>query len=84
MALNNAPDEISITLDKNSAAFSCKFVGSDKDVLFLWTVLASETADKLGIPLQVLLDMTAHVAPTVAKKLAESSGTRINFKLPRK
>lgn len=82
MALKDIPNEVSIVMDRGDTGFTVKFVGSPKDILFLWSILTREVAKKLGAPLSVMAHMVM-VTRNFDKFLDESKDFRIDMTIPR-
>lgn len=82
MALKDIPNEVSVVMDEGDKGFIVKFVGTQKDILFLWALLTREVSKKLGAPLSVM----AHMVMTTRnfdKVLDESKDFRIDMKIPK-
>ena len=82
MALKDIPNEVSVVMGEGDKGFIVKFVGTQKDILFLWALLTREVSKKLGAPLSVM----AHMVMTTRnfdKVLDESKDFRIDMKIPK-
>lgn len=82
MALKDIPNEVSVVMDEGSKGFTVKFVGSQKDILFLWALLTREVSKKLGAPLSVMAHMVM-VTRNFDKFLDNSKDFRIDMKIPK-
>lgn len=82
MALKDIPNEVSVVMDEGDKGFTVKFVGTQKDILFLWALLTREVSKKLGAPLSVMAHMVM-VTKNFDKVLDESKDFRIDMKIPK-
>lgn len=82
MALKDIPNEVSVVMDEGDKGFIVKFVGTQKDILFLWALLTREVSKKLGAPLSVMAHMVM-VTKNFDKVLDESKDLRIDMKIPK-
>ena len=82
MALKDIPNEVSVVMDEGGKGFTVKFVGSQKDILFLWALLTREVSKKLSAPLSVMAHMVM-VTKNFDKVLDESKDFRIDMKIPK-
>lgn len=82
MALKDIPNEVSVVMDEGGKGFTVKFVGSQKDILFLWALLTREVSKKLGAPLSIMAHMVM-VTKNFDKVLDESKDFRIDMKIPK-
>ena len=82
MALKDIPNEVSVVMDEGDKGFTVKFVGSPKDILFLWAILTREVSKKLGAPLSVMAHMVM-VTRNFDKLLDNSKDFRIDMKIPK-
>lgn len=82
MALKDIPNEVSVVMDEGDKGFIVKFVGTQKDILFLWALLTREVSKKLGAPLSVMAHMVM-VTKNFDKVLDESKDFRIDMKIPK-
>lgn len=82
MALKDIPNEVSVVMDEGDKGFTVKFVGSPRDILFLWAILTREVSKKLGAPLSVMAHMVM-VTRNFDKLLDNSKDFRIDMKIPR-
>lgn len=82
MALKDIPNEVSVVMDEGDKGFIVKFVGTQKDILFLWALLTREVSKKLGAPLSVMAHMVM-VTKNFDKVLDESKDFRIDIKIPK-
>ena len=82
MALKDIPNEVSVVMDEGGKGFTVKFVGSQKDILFLWALLTREVSKKLGAPLSIMAHMVM-VTRNFDKFLDDSKDFRIDMKIPK-
>lgn len=82
MALKDIPNEVSVVMDRGDTGFTVKFVGSPKDILFLWAILTREVSKKLEAPLSVMAHMVM-VTRNFDKFLDNSKDIRIDMKIPK-
>lgn len=82
MALKDIPNEVSVVMDEGGKGFTVKFVGSRKDILFLWALLTREVSKKLGAPLSIMAHMVM-VTRNFDKFLDDSKDFRIDMKIPK-
>lgn len=82
MALKDIPNEVSVVMDEGDKGFTVKFVGSPRDILFLWAILTREVSKKLGAPLSVMAHMVM-VTRNFDKLLDNSKDFRIDMKIHR-